>query len=126
MSEVKYVKNGKKAMLDTIANATALTGGYANSYAVSAGNQSYNDYLNNLNEIALDLYDSYSKFNLSLDANVKILKQFINYAVSYINNSSELSLSPLLSSVLKLLYNEDKETTEKFITNTKNANKYLK
>lgn len=59
----EYVKNGKKAMLDTIANATALTGGYANSYAVSAGNQSYNDYLNNLNEIALDLYDrAYSSY----------------------------------------------------------------
>ena len=53
----QYVNNGKKAMLDTIANASALTGGYANSYAVSAGNQSYNNYLDNLNEIALDLYD---------------------------------------------------------------------
>ena len=53
----QYVNNGKKAMFDTIANASALTGGYANSYAVSAGNQSYNNYLNNLNEIALDLYD---------------------------------------------------------------------
>lgn len=53
----QYVNNGKKAMLDTIANATALTGGYANSYAVSAGNQAYNNHLNNLNEIALDLYD---------------------------------------------------------------------
>lgn len=83
------------------------------------------DKVNSYN-VALDLYDSYSKFNLSLDANVKILKQFINYAVSYINNSSELSLSPLLSSVLELLYNEDKETTEKFILKTKNANKYLK
>ena len=52
----QYVINGKKAMMDTIANASALTGGYANSYAVSAGNQSYNDYLSNLNDIALDLY----------------------------------------------------------------------
>lgn len=59
----QYVNNGKKTMLDTIANATALTGGYANSYAVSAGNQSYNNYLNNLNEIALDLYDrAYSAY----------------------------------------------------------------
>ena len=60
----QYVNNGKKAMLNTIANASALTGGYANSYAVSAGNQSYNNYLNNLNEIALDLYDrAYSLYN---------------------------------------------------------------
>ncbi len=76
--------------------------------------------------VALDLYDNYSKFNLKIDANIKILKQFINYGVSYLNNSSELSLIPLLSSVLELLYNVDKETTEKFIMNTKNAKKYLK
>lgn len=53
----QYINNGKKAMMDTIANASALTGGYSNSYAVTAGNQSYNDYLDNLNNIALDLYD---------------------------------------------------------------------
>ncbi|MBR6551476.1 MAG: peptidoglycan-binding protein [Clostridia bacterium] len=59
----QYVNNGKKAMLDTVADLSALTGGYANSYAVSAGNQSYNNYLNNLNEIALDLYDrAYSAY----------------------------------------------------------------
>ena len=59
----QYVDNGKKAMLDTVADLSALTGGYANSYAVSAGNQSYNNYLNNLNEIALDLYDrAYSAY----------------------------------------------------------------
>jgi peptidoglycan hydrolase-like protein with peptidoglycan-binding domain len=59
----QYVNNGKKAMLDTVADLSALTGGYANSYAVSASNQSYNNYLNNLNEIALDLYDrAYSAY----------------------------------------------------------------
>lgn len=59
----QYVNYGKKAMLDTVADLSALTGGYANSYAVSAGNQSYNNYLNNLNEIALDLYDrAYSAY----------------------------------------------------------------
>lgn len=70
----EYVKNGKKAMLDTIANATALTGGYANSYAVSAGNQSYNDYLNNLNEIVLDLYDrAYSVYQDEDELNLEKL-----------------------------------------------------
>lgn len=53
----QYIANGKKAMLDTMANATALTGGYGSSYASMVGNQSYNDYLTNLNNIALDLYD---------------------------------------------------------------------
>ena len=59
----QYITEGKKAMMDTIANASALTGGYSNSYAVTAGNQSYNDYLEKLNNIALDLYDrAYSSY----------------------------------------------------------------
>lgn len=37
--------NGKKAMEDTVGKASALTGGYANSYAASAGQQVYNDFV---------------------------------------------------------------------------------
>ena len=59
----QYVNNGKKAMLDTVANATALTGGYANSYALTLGNEAYGDYLNKLNDVALSLYDrAYAKY----------------------------------------------------------------
>lgn len=60
----QYINNGKKAMMDTIAQSSALTGGYSNSYATVAGNQVFNDYLNNLNNVALDLYDrAYSAYN---------------------------------------------------------------
>ncbi len=52
-----YTQNGKKAMMDTVGQASALTGGYANSYAVTAGEQAYDEYLNELNSIALDLRD---------------------------------------------------------------------
>ena len=52
-----YTQNGKKAMMDTIGDASALTGGYSNSYAVTAGSQAYQEYLNELNEVALDLRD---------------------------------------------------------------------
>ncbi len=52
-----YTQNGKKAMMDTIGQASALTGGYSNSYAVTAGSQAYKEYLDNLNEVALDLRD---------------------------------------------------------------------
>ena len=76
--------------------------------------------------VALDLFDSYETFNLSVDANIKILKQYVNYGVSYLNNSSELSLTPLLSSVIEMLYEEDEVNAEKFINNTKNASKYVK
>lgn len=52
-----YTQNGKKAMMDTVGEATALTGGYGNSYAVTAGSQAYQEYLNDLNGVALDLRD---------------------------------------------------------------------
>ncbi len=52
-----YTQNGKKAMMDTVGEASALTGGYSNSYAVTAGNQAYHEYLNELNDVALDLRD---------------------------------------------------------------------
>lgn len=58
-----YAENGKKAMMDTVADATALTGGYSNTYAVNAGSQAYHEYLNNLNSVALDLRDrAYEKY----------------------------------------------------------------
>ena len=61
----QYINNGKKAMMDTVANATALTGGYSNSYAVTAGNEAYNEQLNKLNNIALELYDrAYEKYKV--------------------------------------------------------------
>lgn len=38
-------ESGQKAMTDTVGMATAQTGGYANSYASTAGQQVYNDYM---------------------------------------------------------------------------------
>ena len=49
-------RNGQKAMKDTIGQASALTGGYGNSYAVTAGQQAYNDHMDALNDVIPDLY----------------------------------------------------------------------
>lgn len=46
----QYTALGKLAMQDTIGQASALTGGYGNSYATSAGSQAYQNYLQQLNE----------------------------------------------------------------------------
>lgn len=52
----KYIKQGKLAMADTMGQAAAMTGGYGNSYAASAGNQAYQASLENLNDIVPELY----------------------------------------------------------------------
>lgn len=73
-----YVQNGKKAMMDTIGQATALTGGYNNSYAETVGSQAYQEYLNELNGIALDLrdraYDEYQDEEDRLIDDVTLLR----------------------------------------------------
>ena len=42
--EQAYLKMGRQAMKDTIGQASALTGGYGNSYATTAGAQQYMNY----------------------------------------------------------------------------------
>lgn len=51
MYEEKYQQQGKKAMEDTMARANANSGGYGSSYAQAVGQQTYDSYLTNLNDI---------------------------------------------------------------------------
>ena len=60
----KYIKQGKMAMQDTIGQASAMTGGYGNSYAATAGNQAYQASLENLNDVIPELYQmAYDRYN---------------------------------------------------------------
>ena len=52
----KYIQQGKLAMMDTMGQAAALTGGYGSSYAATVGNQAYQAQLQNLNDIVPELY----------------------------------------------------------------------
>lgn len=46
-----YMQQGQQAMMDTMGQAAALTGGYGNSYAQTAGQQQYNNHLLGLTEM---------------------------------------------------------------------------
>ena len=72
-----YINQGKQAMVDTMGQAAAMTGGYGNSYAATVGNQTYQGYLSNLNnmipqlqQMALDRYNAESN---RLNENFNIL-----------------------------------------------------
>ena len=61
----RYLQQGQQAMMDTMGQAAALTGGYGNSYAQTAGQQTYQGYLQGANDMlpqfyqmALDRYNS--------------------------------------------------------------------
>lgn len=52
----QYKNLGNQAMQDTMANAATLTGGYGSSYATTAGQQAFNSYMEQLNDIVPNLY----------------------------------------------------------------------
>ena len=61
----QYQKMGNMAMMDTMGQAAALTGGYGNTYAQNLGQQAYQGYLQQLNDnlpqfyqAALDAYNA--------------------------------------------------------------------
>lgn len=59
----QYTKNAQMAMKDTMANAAALSGGYGNSYASTAGQQAYNQYMGELANIIPELeQNAYAKY----------------------------------------------------------------
>ena len=53
----RYVQQGKMAMRDTMGQAASLTGGYGSTYAQAVGQQQYDAYLQQLNDIIPELYD---------------------------------------------------------------------
>lgn len=69
-----YVRQGKMAMKDTMGQAAALTGGYANSYGQQVGQQAYDAYLQNLNEVIPTLYGM--AFDQYQAAGDQLLKQY--------------------------------------------------
>jgi len=52
----QYLTQGRQAMMDTMGQAAAMTGGYGNSYAQTVGQQAYQGYLQGLNAKIPELY----------------------------------------------------------------------
>lgn len=61
----QYTAQGQQAMMDTMGQAQAMTGGYGNSYAQSVGQQAYNSHLQQLNDRIPELYSmALSKYQM--------------------------------------------------------------
>ena len=84
------MSSGKTAMQDTIGQASALTGGYGSTYATTAGNQAYNNFIqdayNNLPEyyqMALEAYqmegdEMYKQLGMLTDADATEYERMYN------------------------------------------------
>ncbi len=80
MYKDQYQQGGQRAMRDTMGQAAAMTGGYGSSYAQTAGQQTYQGYLQELNQLIPQLrqqaYEEYrdegqdllNKYNITSNA----------------------------------------------------------
>ena len=75
----QYTTQGKLAMMDTMGQAAAMTGGYGNSYAQQVGQQAYQGYLQQLNDVVPELYgmalDQYNQEGQQLYDQAAIMAQ---------------------------------------------------
>jgi len=74
----QYQQQGQLAMMDTMGQAAALTGGYGSSYAQSVGQQAYQQFLSQLNNVLPQLqqaaYQRYADEGNRLASNLGILQ----------------------------------------------------
>lgn len=70
----QYADMGRLAMQDTMGQAAALTGGYGSSYAQSVGQQQYDAYLQQLNDVVPELYQqAYGRYQ---DEGNQLMQQY--------------------------------------------------
>ena len=70
----QYSQQGKMAMMDTMGQAAAMTGGYGSSYGQSVGQQAYQGYLQQLNDVVPELYQmAYQRYQ---DKGNDLLQQY--------------------------------------------------
>ena len=66
------IRNGQMAMKDTMGKATALTGGYMNSYAQRVGQSAYNQYMDALNDKIPQLEQTaYERYRQGIEDDIK-------------------------------------------------------
>ena len=70
----QYVNLGQMAMKDTMGQAAALTGGYGSSYGQSVGQQQYDAYLQQLNDVVPELYGM--AYNQYQDEGEALMQQY--------------------------------------------------
>lgn len=75
----RYTQQGRQAMMDTMGQAQAMTGGYGNSYAQSVGQQTYQGYMQGLNDKIPSLYqialDKYTTEGNQMRDNMNLMQQ---------------------------------------------------
>lgn len=120
----QYTQQGQLAMMDTVGNVSALTGGYGNSYAQTAGQQAFNQYMGQLNSAIPELYksaytkwqnegnDLYNKYQLYAGARDSVKKD--NEAAGW-KNASSTSIEEIIEKVYKYGQKGENDLMESYL-----------
>lgn len=74
MYKQNYADMGKLSMRDSMGQAAALTGGYGSSYGQAVGQQAYDSYLQQLNDVVPELYaQAYGRYQ---DEGDRLMQQY--------------------------------------------------
>ena len=105
-----YTQRGKQAMMNTMGQAAALTGGYGNSYAQQVGQQAYDQNLTELYDRGMDLRDrAYQQY---MDEQANLYNQF-----NTVQGAEEMDYNKYLDAynnwMKELQYGTDRYDTER-------------
>lgn len=88
----EYVRQGKRAMSDAMGRASAMSGGYASSYAESLGQQAYAEQLGKLSEMIPELYDRARK---DYDAETERLMKNVEQSLGFYDSDYQNYLNAM-------------------------------
>lgn len=110
----EYVRQGKRAMSDAMGRASAMSGGYASSYAESLGHQAYAEQLGKLSEMIPELYDRARK---DYDAETERLMKNVEQALGFYDSDYQTYLNAMEADREALAFEAENERWNKEFQN---------
>ncbi len=109
----EYTRNALLGMEDTMGRAAALTGGYGNSYAQTAGQQAYYNQMEELNDVAMQLYQmAYNQHQDARTANLQMAEYYSGLDAAEKENAIAEKENAIAQLALLLGSNNDDETNQ--------------
>ena len=110
----EFVRQGKRAMSDAMGRASAMSGGYASSYAESLGHQAYAEQLGKLSEMIPELYDRARK---DYDAETERLMKNVEQALGFYDSDYQTYLNAMEADREALAFEAENERWNKEFQN---------
>ena len=110
----EFVRQGKRAMSDAMGRASAMSGGYASSYAESLGHQAYAEQLGKLSEMIPELYDRARK---DYDAETERLMKNVEQALGFYDSDYQTYLDAMEADREALAFDAENERWNKEFQN---------